>query len=292
MFRYAAFGLIIDSPIEIPELVPCEDSPDVQISLGLVPYDDHQTSITYVISQNKFAFKINDLAKFLVRNGNEIIIEPLPSADFQTLRVYLLGTAFGVLLIQRCLVPIHGSAIEINSKAVILTGNCGAGKSTLASWFLKSGFNYLSDDISVISMENNIPFVSSSFEQRRVNLDSALMLGFDVESLTPACSHDEKFIIKTPHQFISNPIHLSSIIQIEEASISEVTIEKIKGIKKIHTIVENVYCSILFDELGFSDEFFNHCVEIAKSVSIYKIRRPKGLFTVEEQMRLILKEVS
>jgi len=42
---------------------------------------------------------------------------------------------------------LHASAVNINNKALIFAGKCGAGKSTLVAGLQRHGFSYLSDDI-------------------------------------------------------------------------------------------------------------------------------------------------
>ena len=60
----------------------------------------------------------------------------------------------GALLMQRKILPLHGSAIAIDGKAYALIGDSGAGKSTLASAFLNKGYQLLSDDVIAVSLLN------------------------------------------------------------------------------------------------------------------------------------------
>ena len=56
----------------------------------------------------------------------------------------------GAILMQRKILPLHGSAIAIDGKAYAIVGDSGAGKSTLASAFLKRGYQLLSDDVITV----------------------------------------------------------------------------------------------------------------------------------------------
>ena len=58
----------------------------------------------------------------------------------------------GAILMQRRLLPLHGSAIAINGKAYAIVGDSGAGKSTLASAFLNKGYQLISDDVIAVSL--------------------------------------------------------------------------------------------------------------------------------------------
>ena len=59
---------------------------------------------------------------------------------------------YGALLMQRKILPLHGSAVAIDGKAYAIVGDSGAGKSTLASAFLNKGYQLLSDDVIAVSL--------------------------------------------------------------------------------------------------------------------------------------------
>ena len=62
----------------------------------------------------------------------------------------------GAILMQRKILPLHGSAIAIDGKAYAIVGDSGAGKSTLASAFLNKGYQLLSDDVIAVSLSKKI----------------------------------------------------------------------------------------------------------------------------------------
>ena len=76
-------------------------------------------------------------------------------SDENEIRLYILGLVWGLLLMQRKIFPLHGSAIAINGKAYAFIGDSGAGKSTLASAFLSKGYQLLSDDVIAVSLSND-----------------------------------------------------------------------------------------------------------------------------------------
>ena len=86
------------------------------------------------------------------------------------LRLYILGTCMGAILMQRKILPLHGSAVDIDGKVYAIVGDSGAGKSTLASALLKHGYQLVSDDVIAVSLthENPIPFVTPSYPQQNL----------------------------------------------------------------------------------------------------------------------------
>lgn len=64
---------------------------------------------------------------------------------------YLLGPVFGLLLRLRGVTCLHASAVAIGDWGIIFVGPEGAGKSTTAAAFAKSGYAVLSDDIVALT---------------------------------------------------------------------------------------------------------------------------------------------
>ena len=50
---------------------------------------------------------------------------------------------------------LHSAAVQVEGKGVILPGKTGAGKSTLTSWLIRHGCNYLSDEMAYVPGGSN-----------------------------------------------------------------------------------------------------------------------------------------
>ena len=105
---YHAYQLHIRSELALPELVSPEGSmgePQVTIRLGAVPADglpDARQLGPYLWADpTRLWLQVPRVARFLIRDGREIVIDPAPGIDEDSLRVFLLGSAFGALLFQR-----------------------------------------------------------------------------------------------------------------------------------------------------------------------------------------------
>ena len=75
------------------------------------------------------------MARFLVNDGNEIVIDRDRSAGDIDISLFTINTPIGALLYQRGFLPMHASAIEVNGGCVIFTGVSGVGKSTILASF-------------------------------------------------------------------------------------------------------------------------------------------------------------
>ncbi len=130
------FGLDIQSVIPLPGCVEAEGTPDVSIRFGEVPDSLPNASTIRACTQarpGQFLLIVDRVAKYLVENGDIITIQPAPGATEDEIRLFLMGSAWSALLLQRGLLPLHGSAVQVNDKAYVLAGPSGNGKSTLAA---------------------------------------------------------------------------------------------------------------------------------------------------------------
>ena len=157
MYSYNVYGLNVQSEIEFPELLSsnCKEYKytDVNISYGRLSKEiAEEIEMGKLCSLNKETmwFYINDVAKYYIHSGNIIIVEPFNNADNHDVKAFLLGSAFGMLLIQKNIVAIHGGTIVVDGQAIIITGEQGAGKSTLTSALREKGYFFMADDVSVI----------------------------------------------------------------------------------------------------------------------------------------------
>ena len=105
-YRYEAYNLHIASDVELPE-VPCgtiDVEPDVCIRLGEVATrleNPTGEGARYQAAPNRLLLTIDDVGRFLVRDGREIVVDLDPEATLDDARVFVLGSCLGALLHQR-----------------------------------------------------------------------------------------------------------------------------------------------------------------------------------------------
>ena len=103
--RFWAYGLLIESELEIPEMLAVDSSdssasPDVTVRVGTVPRflaDPLSSTDAFEASKVEMLLRIDGVAHYLVSGGREIVVAPDPAASDHDVRVFLLGTCFGAL---------------------------------------------------------------------------------------------------------------------------------------------------------------------------------------------------
>lgn len=145
MSHYFAFGLILDSEVELPDLIPSSQNiPDVLVRVARI-------AVVVQPASSAHEYVVNEGAgTFLIRDGREILVDPAPSASLDSLQLLLLGRVMAILLRQRGWIPLHASAVLVGGSAVLFLGASGAGKSTTAAAFHTAGYPVLTDDVAAV----------------------------------------------------------------------------------------------------------------------------------------------
>ena len=152
---YTVFGLKVRSELALPELAPdrTETPADVVIARGKIPGLKSAEAGLHVAG-DALVLVVPEVARYAIRGGSSIVVEPETADVPETnVRLFLLGSAFGALLHQRGLLPLHANAVEIDGSAVAFMGASGSGKSTLAMWLCDQGFRILADDVCVVRFD-------------------------------------------------------------------------------------------------------------------------------------------
>jgi hypothetical protein len=155
---YCIAGLTVGSEIVLPGLntaAPGHGTPDVTIRGHAVPAAFANATASgpnWQIAGQQFLLRVPGVARFLLTAGDEIAFEAEPGADAGDVPIFILGTAFGILLHQREQIVLHASAVRVNDKAILFCGPSGAGKSTLAAALSRRGYRLITDDFCAITV--------------------------------------------------------------------------------------------------------------------------------------------
>ena len=296
--NYYVYGLNIKSEIEIEEFVKLDDIDNkdvVSISYGKMS-DEIKEEIKQgkriKLSNNKIWFHINDIATYCVSNGKKVEVELCDNADMKLMKIYVMCSCLGFIMIQKKMIAIHGGVIEMDDKAVIFTGDRGAGKYTLTTALRERGYKFISDDVARVKIDK-VPYVMPGFPYQKLCESAMDKFGYDKEAFTSFMSDKEvKYIVPAMDEFVNEKRELVSIVKLTVGDVDEVTIEELRGSEKLNNIIENIYRGEYIKHLGKMDViYFKQCLDIAKNIRFFKITRPANQFTVDTQIDLIEGEI-
>ncbi len=300
VIAFEAFGLNIISEIPLSELsqrLVDESSIDVYIKEKCLKnqwnvLDDQESA--FVITEDKVMFEVPNIAIFSVESGNIIYVTPLKDYDEDVVRLYLLGTGIGTILLQRKTLPLHGSALEFEGKAIAIVGDSGAGKSTTASALMKEGFKLMSDDVIALALteEMNI-MVNPAYPQQKLWKDSIETLGMSVDHYHSIYGRETKFNVPVIEKFVNKPIPLYGIFELVKSSTNEgIEYKQLDKLESFYSIYSNTFRNFLIRPLNLLDWHFKFSAQILERVPIYKLVRPDNdNFSVNKVLSIILQNI-
>lgn len=293
-YRYHNYGITFASGLECPELSPSELAPEVTIHVAPVPSTlaaPLRQAMFYEIDADQCLLKLEAVAgaRYLVRHGNEMIVERCAGAHDDAVRSFLLGLTLSALFYQRDLLPIHGSAINTAKGAVIFMGPSGSGKSTLAAALHNRGYPLLADDISVIRFNaRGVPQLSPGCPQLKLWADSAQTLKKPLRQPANARPTSQKYRFPTamiPH---AAPPPIYALYQLQPSTrVTTPRIESRQGMAKLAPIQMNAYRRPLAIAMGKQPFLFAQATALASHSQVRVIQRPVGRFMLDELVALL-----
>ena len=282
-YYYKIYGISLESELQLPSLVSSKGAEaEVCIKYGKLP--SHLPSIRekglyFESSPNDFLFKFQHIAKYRIQNGTRIEIEIFDDSRLELVKMILLGTVMGILLHQRGIVPIHGSAIHTTNGAYIFSGPSTIGKSSLLAWFIKLGFNAIADDIAAIKPVNK-PILYHGIPQLKLWID---VLDYcNLEKETKIRPELEKYRLSITEQFIQEETIVGIIFILEKTNTSEFSHEELYGSAKVSALIRNTYRNRFVNGLGLQEVLLNNIIAIAKHTLVVKVYRPGKPLLIKE----------
>jgi hypothetical protein len=289
LHSYCVSGLSVLSEIVLPGLITGpqgRDAPDVTVRQRQVPATLESAthkSPTWEIADNRFLLRIPDVARFLLSDGRDIVFEAEPGADPADIPIFILGTAFGILLHQRGQIVLHASAVRVNDRAVLFCGPSGAGKSTLAAVLARRGFPLVTDDVCAITVTvAGTPMVQP--DGRQLKLWSQAIEGLELAGRRGdrVRGRLEKFYVE-PAEAFSEPLPLGAIYALREAHPPHAAgIERPNVVDAALVLRRNAYRPLLVNRMEQKTDYFHAATTIANTAGIFHLTRAIDFATMPD----------
>jgi hypothetical protein len=276
---YGVFGLRLSSEIDLPELFAAEGGgePDVLIRFGSVEGE-------HAITPEAIRLVVPKVASYLITGGRSIVIDPVSGSSERNIRLFLLGSALGGTLHQRGLLPLHANAIEIDGRAIAFMGHSGAGKSTMAAWFLDRGYCVLADDVCVVTMsEHGQALAHRGIPRLRLWREAIEVSGRTVEDYELSFDDMDKYNVPTPRPEEVRPVPLDHIYLRRKAEEGSGEVRRLVGVEAVDALVANTYRGGYVTRMGGTRRHLTSCLELVGKVPIFAASRVWGFGDYDEQ---------
>lgn len=292
--QYRLYGLVVESEVPISEVPALEQptKPDVQIVYGRLPRDmkDHPNYAPVFSQVPEAAWHCNvdvqqhffgtQVGSFEITGGNRIVVDAYGDPEDVRLRAYMMGTALGSILCQKGYLPFHSGSLKIGDRTLLIVGRSGAGKSTLTSSLVTRGYQFLSDDVTPVSMADTGESVAhSSYPQRKLSGPMCSELGYDLTKLSRLVVKkvESKYNIPADGSWYDGTAPLGWFVEIMLAPEgSPLTLTEITGSAKLGLLIQNLYRRSVFMTFGISPAAMKQLLSIAAEIPMFRILRPQG----------------
>jgi hypothetical protein len=232
---------------------------------------------------------IPDVGRILASGGTRISVDPAPDSRPEDLRLFILGSAFGAIYLQRGLFPLHASVVVVHGEAIAFAGDPGTGKSTLAAWMNSQGHPVLTDDVCVIRFsEKSGPIAYPSFPRIKLWKDALSALGLPRQGLQKDFSRADKYHLPPVGDFEPDGVPLRQINFLAFSSDeTKPALEHVQPARAVPLLRDNTYRYQFVSPMGLTEWHFRMCTRLAGRVAMNLLNRPRKFSALAECQRLI-----
>ncbi len=287
MFFYYAYGLGIQSQIALPGFLPAASGDDVVVWLKApaAATENSGGQWSYTITDGCITMAHSSVGRIQISDGREIVIIPVPSADMQLLPFYIAGTAMAWVLWQQGTLPLHGASVAIDGRAAVFLGNSGQGKSTTVAAMHARGHAILVDDVTPVTIENELAVVHPGFPMLKLSPETLPRLGLDPTLLRPLHPRLQECGYLNPRGFPCAPLPLGAVFVMVDSE--EFREERLEPREALFELMRGIYGARQMQPHFGVSRFFRECSSIAASVPFYRLHRVRSFAQLPELARRV-----
>lgn len=290
MYSYQLYGLTFQSTFQLLDVgeLPSPLQPDVTIQLvsdgcvsDYVPSEVAQQPIALQIDRMDALVYLQNTGVFLVQGGCKIVVVSAQHAEQEQICQAVLGVVLAVLLYQRGLYILHGSAAAIEDMAIAFLGDSGAGKSSALAAVVDQGFIGVTDDLT--ALDPSITPLTIYPGVPRIKLSAAVASQLQLAPSSICTADESTFSLATPlHSFV---LHNLYILEYDCQW-------SIEPIPKSQAIIELLRFAGLKSVLPVRNRYhFQQAAQLANDISLYKLRRPRDLSQLDQLPKLLKEHI-
>jgi hypothetical protein len=261
----------------------------IQIAPGPSPISKRPEPAVFEHSAECSLIKIEAVADFEIRRGQEIRVWPAIGAMQKDIEIFLFGPVWATLCHQRGLLPLHASAVLADGGVIAFAGRSGAGKSTIAALMGSLDYKLFADDILTINLDrNSVPGAWPYLRRLKLQGDSINQLALTAAEPVSERLDKDKYFVHPKCVADDKWTRLERLYLLDiDPTNSRNSIDRIVGAEAVRVLIEQTYH---FDFIAGSKRFNEHltfCTQLASRIAIYRLHRSPLLDAGKELGSLI-----
>jgi hypothetical protein len=213
-------------------------------------------------------FSLAGVARFIVRDGREVIVQPSPGCPPAQIRRYLTGTVMSIVLWQRGYLVLHSSSIIMDGACVAFAGESGHGKSTTAAVLWRMGHAVVADDLTAIDLAHGEPSVPNTSTTLKLFPAAAHAAGVANGALHRLASEEPKFGVTCQNGKAPGSAPLSAIYFLDRNAAEPV--QRLKPQQALLELIRHSFPTRLCHP--GEERHFLQCADLARQVAMFRLR--------------------
>jgi len=103
--------------------------------------------------------------------------------------------------------------------------------------------------------------------------------------------NENKYFLPVRYGYQEAPARLFVLWELKADACNEVSITRLDGMQKLSVLLNHSFHGKFLSLFKREVENFKKLSSVAESIQIYQMIRPQNIFTLEKQIKLILKEI-
>lgn len=297
---YSCFDFQLSSDVPLTELSPApigDPRPVVNARLAPVPNTLPGAGVRLhgvEVAADSAMLSVQGVGRFLVREGREILIDPVPEASERNIRLFLLGSAVGLLCHQRGLLPLHANAVVTGSGACAFGGPSGSGKSTLAAYFQRAGYELLCDDVCMVAFDDqDRALVWPGLPWLKLWSDAAAQFGYDPSALDRVADGFDKYHVPLARTYQARPLPLRRLYVLGRCDDGDQgRIDRLAGQNAMEAVMAHTYRTHYLGPMGLRARHFRQCAALLRTVPVYSVARAWGFNVFAREAAMLERHMS
>ena len=218
-----------------------------------------------------------------VLNGDHIYYELKPEGEDTKVNSYLLGFGMALIALQKKMLPIHSSGIMKEDKAILISGESGAGKSSLTAAYIEDGYDLMADDVTYVKRgTGDMPYAYPAFPYQKLCRNEVEKRHCGEEGLVYIGEEKDKFLVPWRGKYTANARPLKAIVFMSKYEGDELKIDELRGFEKYIVLSKALFMLALLGDKVYQKEIGENVMWLASKVPVIGVLRPEGKDTLEE----------
>lgn len=279
MYFYRLYGLDIQSDLELPQLVAISQK-DMRAEQTILIEQKAFPERLRIDADSYYGFNqqigyISNLCCYLYIEGGARISYEVKNKNYTNyLGSYILGWAMAMLLHQRGLLAIHCSCLKNEQGALLISGNSGAGKSTITTRLLDKGFQLMADDVAAVSVgDPKLSMAYPAFPYQKLCRDVAEKQSIPLEDMLYIDEMKDKYLKPYEGNFSCDPAPIKALVLIKKMPKEEFRCKELTGVDRWNACVDALFLAPILGQRLREPLFSLPALAMAGAVPVLYIER-------------------